>query len=80
MNSSAPTISANIWGDEPEAPVQHYYTVQHYNPSGFGTQATYINILAASPVEVCENARSAKGIPVYQNYLLSAFEQKSRIF
>lgn len=80
LGLSAPVISANIWGDEPEAPEQHYYTVQYYNPSGFGTQATYSNILAASSAEACENARSAKGIPMYQKYLLSAFEQKTRIF
>lgn len=54
----APTISENIWGDEPEQEV--YYTVYVYKHTGLGQEATIENVLAASTEEAMRRVAGSK--------------------
>ena len=71
-----PEISENIWGDEPQ---QAYYEVKYYNPSGFGVERTWVNVLATGEQEAKWFAQSNYGIAQGNMYRVYAFKQNARV-
>jgi hypothetical protein len=71
---TAPVISENIWGDEPE---QAYYTVYVYKHTGLGDEATVQNVLAVTPEDAM--ARVAGSKPWLRTNPMYAYKQDGRI-
>ena len=70
-----PSISENIWGDEPE---QAYYTVRYYNASGIGVEMEWTNV-HGTEAEAIDYGRTNYRIGAGNAYRLYAFKQNGRI-